>query len=51
VARRWENVTRAFERRMHRMSYNGRRGCPICHGPRAYRRWLPRRDPASGIGV
>jgi hypothetical protein len=51
VARRWENVTRAFERRMHRTSHNGRRGCPICHGPQAYRRWLPRRDPDTGIGV
>ncbi len=54
IARRWERVTRAFERRLHlaRRSRRGAQyGCPICLGPRVYRRWQPRRDPATGIGV
>ena len=49
VARRWERVTVAFERRVS--SPSGRYGCPICRGPRAYRRWPPRRDPLTGVGV
>ena len=49
IARRWEKVTRGFERRLHRTV--GQRMCPICRGPRARRRGVPRRDPITGIGV
>jgi predicted GIY-YIG superfamily endonuclease len=49
IARRWENVTRAFERRIHRM-HHGRRGCPICRGPRAHGRGGARRAPHTGGG-
>jgi hypothetical protein len=49
IARRWENVTRAFERRIHHL--HGRRGCPICRGPRAHRRGVARRDPITGVGA
>lgn len=48
IARRWENVACAFERRVSRVS--GRRGCPICRGPRA-QLWAPRRDPITGVGT
>jgi len=50
LARRWENVTRAFERRIHALG-GSRRRCPICQGPRAFRKGLPRRDPTTGTGV
>jgi hypothetical protein len=54
VARLWENVTRGFERRLHRIR-GARRGsrfrCPICAGPPAFQRALPRRDPRTGIGT
>jgi predicted GIY-YIG superfamily endonuclease len=49
LARRWERVTRAFERRLHRRE--SRLACPICRGPQALRVWQPRRDSATGIGV
>ena len=50
VARRWKNVTRTFERRLHGYR-RGARACPICRGPRVYRSCLPRRDPTTGIGI
>jgi predicted GIY-YIG superfamily endonuclease len=49
IARRWEQVTRGFERRMHKM--HGPYGCPICLGPRARRRAVARRDPITGVGA
>jgi hypothetical protein len=50
IARRWEQVTRAFERRIHNHHKNGR-ACPICKGPKAFRRCRPRRHPATGVGI
>ncbi len=47
LARTWENVTRVFERRVHR-NRNSRRMCPLCAGARA-RPLTPRRDPATGL--
>jgi predicted GIY-YIG superfamily endonuclease len=50
VARTWDNASTTFERRLHRRKHDyTKRSCPICCGPRAYRRWLPRRD-SSGVG-
>lgn len=43
VARTWEQVTWTFEKRGHRC-HRTRRSCPICRGPRAYRRLRPRPD-------
>ena len=43
VARVWEQVTDAFERRGHRSRW-ARRICPICKGPRAFRWFRPYAD-------
>ncbi len=53
VARTWDHVTLAFERRLHQAvpHHGGKNGCPICLGPRAFGRWQPRRDATTGIGV
>jgi predicted GIY-YIG superfamily endonuclease len=51
VARRWEHVTRAFERRIHRRPPPRSKGCPICRGRPALRVWLPYRDPDTGVGI
>ncbi len=50
IARTWDNVTVAFERRLH-WACGKKYGCPICLGPRAFRRWQPHRDATTGIGV
>ena len=50
VARTWENVTRAFERRGHRKG-SKRDVCPICLGRPALKRYTPRRDPLTGVGT
>jgi predicted GIY-YIG superfamily endonuclease len=51
LARRWDNVTGAFERRVHDRHGKTKSICPICRGPKAYRRCNPRLDPVTGIGV
>jgi predicted GIY-YIG superfamily endonuclease len=51
VARTWDDVTVAFERRLHLAGRARQYGCPICFGRRAFARWQPRRDATTGIGV
>lgn len=49
IARRWHQVTRGFERRMHKRHVHD--VCPICRGPRARRCGTARRDPLTGVGA
>ena len=51
LARRWDNVTVAFERRVHERRGGLRHVCPICSGPAARRIGNPHRDPITDIGV